>query len=156
MSVDQYRRQVAQREKNIAGLQKQKSNAFEKAVKARKKALVASIAAGRARSLSMRSMKLKEVQRYSGEEARAMKDVSDIEQKIAAESTRLIQENQRLQQALGAEHRSRSKGKKSTWQNRRNCRTHRKGHCSNMSVRCAACTQDFLGMSSSMLKLRQN
>lgn len=112
MSVDQYRRQVAQREKNIAGLQKQKSNAFEKAVKARKKALDASIAAGRASSLSMRSMKLKEVQRYSSEEARAMKDVSDIEQKIAAESTRLIQENQRLQQALGAEHRKQEQGQK--------------------------------------------
>lgn len=112
MSVDQYRRQVAQRDKNIAGLQKQRSNAFEKVARARKKALDASVAAGRASSLSTVSMKLKEAQRYSDEEARAMKDVSDIEQKIAAESARLNQENQRLQQALDAEHRKQEQTQK--------------------------------------------
>lgn len=103
MSVDQYRRQVAQREKNIAGLHTQRSSAFEKVSKARKKALDASVAAGRASSASIASMKLKEAQRYSDEEARAMKEVSNIEQKIATESTRLNQENQRLQQALHSE-----------------------------------------------------
>lgn len=112
MSVEQYRRQVAQKEKIIADLQRQKSRAFEKVVTARKKANDAANAAKRTANSSTASTKLREAQRYGDEEARAMKEFSNIEQKISAESTRLNQENQRLQLALATEHRKQEQQQK--------------------------------------------
>ena len=105
MSIDQYQRQIAQKEKSISDLQRQKSTAFEKVVVARKRSLDASLAATRTSSASTISTKLKESQRYSEDEAKAMKDVSNIEQKIAAESIRLNQDKQRLQQAVETDRR---------------------------------------------------
>jgi hypothetical protein len=112
MSVEQYRRQVAQKEKTIANLLSQKSRAFEKVVATRKKGNDAASAAMRTTNSSMASAKLREVQRYADEEARAMKEVSTIEQKISTESIRLNQENQRLQHALASEHRKQEQQQK--------------------------------------------
>lgn len=106
MSIEQYRRQVAQKEKNIADLQKQKSRAFEKVVTARKRGNDASNAAMRSTNASTVAIKLREAQRYGSDEARAMNEVSSIEQKISQESMRLGQENQRLQRSLDLEHRN--------------------------------------------------
>lgn len=112
MSVEQYRRQVAQKEKSITDLQSQKSRAFAKVVAARKRANDAANAAMRTTNSSTASTKLREAQRYGDEEARAMKEVSSIEQKISTESTRLNQENQRLQHALASEHRKQEQQQK--------------------------------------------
>ena len=112
MSVEQYRRQVAQKEKSITDLQSQKSRAFAKVVAARKRANDAANAAMRTTNSSTASTKLRKAQRYGDEEARAMKEVSSIEQKISTESTRLNQENQRLQQALASEHRKQEQQQK--------------------------------------------
>lgn len=105
MSTEQYRRQVAHKEKNIADLQKQKSRAFEKVVMARKKANDASSAAMRSTNASTVATKFREAQRHGAEEARAMKEVSSIDQRILQERTRLIQENQRLQKSLDLDNR---------------------------------------------------
>ncbi len=103
MSVEQYQRQVAQRERTIADLQRQKGRAYEKVATARKKSNDATSAARRTTNLSTVNAKLREAQRYDDDETRALKEVSNIEQKISMETTRLNHENQRLQQAREAD-----------------------------------------------------
>ncbi len=98
MSVDSYRRQVSQHSTNIAKLQVEKGKVAKKLAVASKKSLDAQIAAGKSKSLSTVSSKLKEAQRYAGDEAKAQQDLGKLEVKIAAEQKRLISAQTRLDQ----------------------------------------------------------
>ncbi|MGV6954719.1 hypothetical protein [Pseudomonas chlororaphis] len=98
MSVDTYRRQVSQHTVNIGKLQVEKGKVAKKVAIASKKSLDAQIAAGKSKSLSTVSSKLKEAQRYAVEEAKAQQELGKLETKIASEQTKLIAAKNRLDQ----------------------------------------------------------
>lgn len=89
MSIDMYRRQVAQIREGIAKLMEQKSREVQKAADAGKKSLSASSAATKASSSSTLQSKLREVARYAEEQARHEREVAKFERKIAEEQKKL-------------------------------------------------------------------
>lgn len=98
MTVDSYRRQVAQHREAISKLQNERSKVAAKIATAQKKALDASIAAQRSTIASTVNSKLREVQRYASDEAKAHEEVRKIEVKISSETQKLVAAQKRLGQ----------------------------------------------------------
>lgn len=107
MSIDFYRRQVAQHQNNIAKLQIEKGKAAAKAAQASKKSLDATAAAGRSRSASTITSKLRDAQRYATEEAKAQAEIGKIEVKIANENKKFVAAQGKLDQELTREQKKR-------------------------------------------------
>ncbi|MEK0363212.1 hypothetical protein [Pseudomonas sp. CBC3] len=100
MSISLYRSQVAQHQRTIARLQGEKVKKVKAAADAGKKSADASVAANKASSASTVKSKLRDVERYSGQQTKALSDVSQLEKKIFEAQTRLAQSEQRLAEAL--------------------------------------------------------
>jgi hypothetical protein len=96
MSVDQRRRVVEGHQKAIARLQTEKSREEAKAVAERKKALDASAAASRTKSVSTQLSKLREAQRYETNAVAIQKKIADLETKLAREQVRLGEASRQL------------------------------------------------------------
>jgi len=96
MSVDQRRRGVEAVQKTIARLQTEKSREGAKAAAERKKALDATAAVGRTKSLSTKMSKLKDAQRHEASAVALDKKVADLESKLAREQGKLGEANRQL------------------------------------------------------------
>lgn len=89
MSVDIYRRKVAQARDSIAKLMDQKARESQKAADAGRKMLAAESAASKTKVLSTVTSKLREVNRYADLQAKHLGDVAKLEKRIAAEQKKL-------------------------------------------------------------------
>ncbi|MBK0053780.1 CHAT domain-containing protein [Stenotrophomonas sp. S39] len=108
MSVDQRRRAVEAVQKTIARLQTEKSREVGKAAAERKKAVDASAAAARTKSLPTKMAKLKDSQRYEASAVALEKKVADLESKLAREQVKLGDANKQLTTALQQDERRRA------------------------------------------------
>lgn len=108
MLVDQRRRAVEAVQKTIARLQSEKSREVGKAAAKRKKALDASAAAGRTKSLPMKMAKLKDAQRYEASAVALEKKVADLESKLAREQVKFGEANRQLTAAQQQDERKRA------------------------------------------------
>lgn len=89
MSVDMYRRQVAQVRDGIAKIMDQKAKEVQKAADAGRKSLSAQSAVSKSSSLSTIQSKLREATRYADEQAKHEREVAKLEKKIADEQKKL-------------------------------------------------------------------
>ena len=89
MSMDMYRRQVAQIRDGIAKAMEQKAREVQKAADAGKKSLSARSAASKTSTTSTLQSKLREASRYAEEQAKHEREVAKLEKKIADEQKKL-------------------------------------------------------------------
>ncbi|MDG9926914.1 MULTISPECIES: hypothetical protein [unclassified Pseudomonas] len=96
MSVDMYRRQVAQLRGVIARLMEQKAKETQKAADAGKKSLAATTAADKSKSLSTVNSKMREASQHAEAQAKHLNEAAKIEKKIAGEQKKLGDLQKRL------------------------------------------------------------
>ena len=89
MSMDMYRRQIAQLRDGLARLLEQKAREIQKAVEAGKKSLNAQATASKASSSSILQNKLREAGRYAEEQAKHEREAAKLEKRVAEEQKKL-------------------------------------------------------------------